>query len=343
MLNTRHGNTRWLVSCSFQWRARWKLLSVRGQKRRERASRCLLAAGGFSSEKVGARRGEKKEEREREWNRVFDCVAFSLSRLFRNEYRQWPTQRRFFSWQLERRRVSFHFPSVHSLPSSPAIPSLRSFVPSLVQSHLSVVIEHNWNEVTECQYYVIGSCLLVSYLRTEFRCRLFLTPYNTKIPTRLKSSLNYPTSLESLRYLFFIFANKLIRELSLAKQTFFLNLSKLGARVHRLRGLAHIQKCGFQLDLAFEHSNLCQFFSPATRYSSRPRGFTILCGDKSVPISLYRWNESSRNVFINGEFDSSMNLAGGYMQRHHLASGRHTDRRETWTRSIVGCLSRSCV
>lgn len=145
MLNVRYGNTRWLVSCSFQWRARWKLLSVRRQKRRKRTSRCLPTAGGFLSEKVEARKGRKKEESGSET--VFDCVAFSLSRLFRNEYRQWPTQRRFFFVAGKRKSP---------LPSSPAaFPFL-----SLVGLHLSVVIERNWNEVIECQYYIIGSCLV---------------------------------------------------------------------------------------------------------------------------------------------------------------------------------------
>lgn len=133
-------------------------------KARERAG-VSRSAGGFSSEKVGARRGEKKRrKKENESETVFDCVAFSLSRLFRNEYRQWPIQRRFFSSRLERGRIST---SVRALPSSsPATPP----APSLVRSHLS------WLNVTETrlQSVNITSSVLVSscFLRTEFRCRL---------------------------------------------------------------------------------------------------------------------------------------------------------------------------
>lgn len=48
---------------------------------------------------------------------------------------------------------------------------------------------------------------------------------------------------------------------------FFLNLSKLGTRVHRSRGLAHIQE--FPVGPGIEYPDLCQFFSPATRRSLR--------------------------------------------------------------------------
>lgn len=260
LINARRGNARWLVSCSFQWRAHDGGCRLEDKSdARERAGvspgcRWILEWKSGSAE---GRKKMKERKKESESETVFDCVAFSLSRLFRNEYRQWPTQRRFFSSRLERGRVPFHLRSLPS-SSSAAFPHPPPPLLSLVRSHLSVVIERNWNEVTECQYYVIGSC--VSLFPTEFRCRLILTP-NRKISridsAKPKSGLNEITSRASSCFFFISLRNKG------SIVDFFFNLSKLDAHVHRSRGLAHIQKCWFQLDLA---SRLVPIFFSSDSY-----------------------------------------------------------------------------
>lgn len=123
-----------------------------------------MVAGGFSSEEMEARRGLKKKERERESETVFDRVAFSLSRLFRNEYRQWPTQRQFFSSRLERRGRGF--PST-SILSSPAPPPLLQLRPVTSLPRLSVT-ETRLQSVNIIRHRFLPSC----FLGTEFRYRL---------------------------------------------------------------------------------------------------------------------------------------------------------------------------
>lgn len=107
---------------------------------------------------------------------IFDCVAFSLSRLFRDDHRQCSTQRgRFFRRRFLKKKEEFSRTLFRSLVVHPpfALPSpcllyflchFRS-VASLCRDW-----ERNWNEVTKCQYYVIGFLpRLVFYLGTEFR------------------------------------------------------------------------------------------------------------------------------------------------------------------------------
>jgi len=142
-----------------------RMIEVVGSKNKsERASRCLPTTGEFSSEKVEARRGRKKEESGSET--VFDCVAFSLSRLFRNEYRQWSTQRRFF----------FRYLKEEEFPSLLPLHFFRS----------SGYISLSWLNVTETRLQSVNitssvPVFLFSYFETEFRCCLALIP-NRKIP-----------------------------------------------------------------------------------------------------------------------------------------------------------------
>lgn len=128
LLNARHGNTRWLVSCSFAVSdardgscCRFEDKSNAREREREKERAGVSRGCRWILEwKNGSAKGRKKQKKKESGSEtVFDCVAFSLSRLFRNEYRQWPTQRRFFSSRLERRRVPSN--SVRAFPLPPRL------------------------------------------------------------------------------------------------------------------------------------------------------------------------------------------------------------------------------
>lgn len=151
------------------------VVGFRGQKRCERA--WLL--GGCSSEKVGWRDGEEVKKKGSGSETIFDCVAFSLSRLFRDEHRQCSTQRRWFFRRgfLKKGRVFLYPFSVSRYASSLRSPLPLSCVSSaiLVRLHLSVEIENaTKTRLQSVNITSSGSCLVLfptlgqSFVRPAF-------------------------------------------------------------------------------------------------------------------------------------------------------------------------------
>jgi len=194
--NARHGNTRWLVSCSFSMtRTMEVVVAVRGQKRRERASRCLPAAGGFSSEKVGSAEGRKKR-REREWNslrlRGFLIIAIVP---------QWvPTMADtttifFVTWK----RKGFLLP-----PRLPFFPQPLS----LVRSYISLSLSLSWSNVTEMRLQSVNN---ITSLVSAFLFPI-LEQRSGKFPQTDEAEIRFKLNDQPGKPVFFyVFADELIR------------------------------------------------------------------------------------------------------------------------------------
>lgn len=189
-LNARRGNIRWLVSCSFQWRARTMEVVVGSRtKAMPRESRESVSSGcrWILEWKSGSAGGEEKKRKERERERVKqsstawlshyrDCSAMSTDngRQHNDDF--------FFVAKTRKKKSSpFHLhPSISSrhATSAPFRPFARPV--TSFRSWLNVTE----NEVTECQYYVI-TVPAFSFPTLKRSFVVVLTP-NTKIHEPIK-------------------------------------------------------------------------------------------------------------------------------------------------------------